>query len=335
MSEFTDFNLTTKQSHGTIIEQCTRLQKINMLTTADICGTRTTAFVGSFLFYVNYMKKDINEFIGKKFFHATVIGLDKTYNHPNCNRWIFMCDCGNEFSARASDVIHGSIRSCGCKTKGKHGYSRDEFYPTWDAMMSRCYNKKCKKYPLYGGRGILVCSEWHEPENFILWARKTIGQKINELSIDRIDVNGNYEPSNCRWVTMKQQCRNRRRTRFESIDGVLRPFTEWCEIYNIEENVVRNRCDCLGWDFEKALKTPVKNHKKNIISEKSIKMLYFITINGETKELSEWCNIYNIRRNTVIKRLKRGWNILSAIKTPLNEKKMCFSDSFYVRSEIK
>ncbi len=114
-----------------------------------------------------------------------------------------------------------------------HGYSADhpKLYEVWSTMLSRCYNPNRPKYKDYGLRGISVCPEWQRAENFCEWALEN-GYK-DGLQIDRIDVNGNYEPSNCRWVTPKQNSRNRRNTKFLTIGGVTKCVAEWCEAFSI------------------------------------------------------------------------------------------------------
>lgn len=130
-------------------------------------------------------------------------------------RWKCKCDCGNITIVRHGDLRNGSTVSCGCYNYQKesavktHGYSRTKLGNVFEGMKQRCNNPKNKNYEKYGGRGIKICTEWlNDPKKFFDWAIKN-GYKEG-LSIDRIDVNGNYEPDNCRWADNETQCLNQR-----------------------------------------------------------------------------------------------------------------------------
>ena len=136
----------------------------------------------------------------------------------------------------------------------KHGYSRTKIYRTYQRMKNRCYNPNFPHYEIYGGRGIKVCDEWlNDSLAFIMWSFENGYQE--GLSIDRIDPNGNYEPSNCRWITMNEQANNKRNSLFFTINGIKKTQAQWCREYNIPVNNVQRRLK-MGWDIEKALKTP-------------------------------------------------------------------------------
>jgi hypothetical protein len=128
-------------------------------------------------------------------------------------------------------------------------------------MKDRCYNEKTKAYKDYGGRGITVCDEWRNDfEAFLKWALDN-GYR-DDLTIDRIDVNGNYEPSNCRLVTMKEQANNRRSNNKILYDGKLFTLAEWSEIIGIPYHVLYDRLTVSKWSFEKAITTEYKPRKK-------------------------------------------------------------------------
>jgi len=156
--------------------------------------------------------------IGKKFGKLTIINVIK--NKGKKTYVLCKCDCGNTKQIRLDGITSGLVVSCGCfnkeqaiktgKKKRTHGKTHTRIYRIWRKMKERCYYEADRrKYKYYGGRGITVYEEWKNSfEKFYDWAI-THGYADN-LSIDRIDVNGNYEPSNCRWITMAEQQRNKR-----------------------------------------------------------------------------------------------------------------------------
>jgi len=131
--------------------------------------------------------------------------------------WLCKCDCGNETNATGTHLKRGSIKSCGClrrELQTKHGEHKSRLYGVWRDMKSRCYDANLKSYKNYGGRGITVCDDWHDFANFREWAYDN-GYHPEapkwKCTLDRINNNGNYEPSNCRWVDMKIQNHNKRK----------------------------------------------------------------------------------------------------------------------------
>jgi hypothetical protein len=132
-------------------------------------------------------------------------------------------------------------------------------YGIWINMKSRCYNPNVKAYARYGGRGITICGEWkNNYRAFDAWARAN-GYR-DDLTIDRIDVNGDYEPSNCRWLTREEQNQNRRNNTVLTFDGERKCLTEWARVQGIGQSVLTNRLK-RGWSVEKALTYPVDHRK--------------------------------------------------------------------------
>ena len=153
------------------------------------------------------------ELSGKTFGKLRVLGLAAA--KPDGARWwVCACECGGTKEARAADLSRGAIQSCGCfrrdvpKDRATHKGSSTRLYRIWQAMRDRTGNPHASRYSYYGGRGISVCAEWQSFEIFREWALSN-GYAPN-LSIDRIDNDGNYEPANCRWATQQMQVRNRR-----------------------------------------------------------------------------------------------------------------------------
>ena len=123
--------------------------------------------------------------------------------------------CGNEFEALTGDIKRGKQKSCGCLTK-THGLRKHRLYSTWNNMMRRCNNIRRKDYKNYGGRGISVCERWHNIENFI----EDMYPSFEEgLTLDRINVEGNYEPDNCRWIDRNTQAQNTRKLKSTNTSG--------------------------------------------------------------------------------------------------------------------
>lgn len=178
----------------------------------------------------------IVDLTGSRFARLTVLkqdGLDKTGH----KMWLCKCDCGNEVSYRGTLITKGEVLSCGClrkdrgkKSLTKHGLYYHPLYATWVKMMARCYKECDPKYEIYGGRGISVCERWHVKENFFA----DMGERPAGMTLDRIDVNGNYEPSNCRWATPKTQSRNRTNTIYVDIGGITKTMAEWADIYDVK-----------------------------------------------------------------------------------------------------
>jgi hypothetical protein len=172
------------------------------------------------------------------------------------NYWLCDCDCGNETKVSVSNLGCGNVISCGCAQKEaitKHGEHSTRLYHCWENIMSRCGIWKCscnKTKGNYIGRGISVCKEWKNYIDFRNWALANGYQK--NLTIDRIDNEGNYEPTNCRWATRKEQARNTRFNKLETYNNETHCIAEWAEILNINVNTLRKRL-FRGMSFEQAI----------------------------------------------------------------------------------
>lgn len=175
-------------------------------------------------------------------------------------KWLCRCECGNEKIIASNHIGNNHTKSCGCLNREvitKHGQSRNRIYNTYQAMKDRCTNEKSQFYKDYGGRGIVICDEWlgeNGFKNFYEWAIQN--GYSNKLTIDRIDVNGNYEPSNCRWATMKVQNNNLRSNRRITINGVTHTVAEWSEIVGIKSATIFSRLRS-GMSEKNAIMTPL------------------------------------------------------------------------------
>lgn len=202
---------------------------------------------------------------GQKFGRLTVI--KRAENKGTRATWLCKCDCGNELIVVGKNLRTGNTKSCGCyqqdiarEAQTKHKGSNTRLYGVWACMIQRCSNPNNCSYKRYGARGIKVYEEWFDFVVFQNWALQN-GYADN-LSIDRIDVNGNYEPSNCRWATQKEQCQNTRKNHNITINGETHCINEWARIYNIKREIIKDRI-LRGWDEVKAVITPKISNKEN------------------------------------------------------------------------
>ena len=209
--------------------------------------------------------------VGKKFNSLTV--LEVSSNKKNDNYLLVCkCDCGNIQTIRATRVINGITKTCGCRNKG-YSYSKSNklsclyptFYSIWNSMKHRCYDKSNKKYKNYGARGIKICKEWKDSfENFLNWCLNSDYEK--GLTLDRIDVNSDYKPNNCRWANFTIQARNKTNNNLVTYNNETKCVAQWCEDLNIPYNTIRARLR-LGWTPELAFTTPISksNKRKKLI----------------------------------------------------------------------
>lgn len=183
----------------------------------------------------------------------------KLIEYTSNGKGIFLCECGTVKEISRYNVERGAVKSCGCLFKEhpnntKHSGSGTRLYIIWKGIRQRCNNPNCKIFKNYGGRGIKLCDEWNDFNNFKEWAMIN-GYKDN-LSIDRIDVNGNYTPDNCRWVTNKIQANNKRNNRLLTLNGTTKTMSEWSEETGIKVSTIWERLN-KGWSVERALSQKV------------------------------------------------------------------------------
>jgi hypothetical protein len=210
------------------------------------------------------MPKNFSNIQGKKYGRLLVINRHGITADRKIT-WLCKCDCGNEKIISGGSLRRGLTTSCGCylsevvrmsENKNKtHGMTKTLTWNSWASMKHRCNNIKAHDYPRYGGRGIKVCEKWlNSFEAFLA----DMGERPSKShSIDRIDVNGMYEPSNCRWATLLEQGYNKRNNANITFNGVKKCVAEWAAITGIKQKAIRDRIKD-GWTAEKALTTPVR-----------------------------------------------------------------------------
>jgi len=172
--------------------------------------------------------------------------------------WLCKCECGKEKVIRGYSLTSGNSKSCGCvrlknliKRNTKHNMSNCPEYNAFMEMRKRCNNKNGERYSDYGGRGISI-----KYKDFMEFYNDVGKKPTPQHSIDRIDNDGNYEPGNCKWSTIKEQNRNSRNCVMIEFQGKTRCATEWAEEFGIKATMIRDRIK-LGWSAERALTSPI------------------------------------------------------------------------------
>lgn len=200
----------------------------------------------------------ILQLAGRRYTKLTVLSQLDVRNGKRI--WLCQCDCGNKVEVAGSDLQRGHKKSCGCYKREenanrltKHGMKRTKFYGVWCGIKSRCNNKNHEYYHIYGGRGIKVCDRWQDFMNFY---SDMIEGYSEGLTVERLNVNGDYSPENCVWATNKEQGNNKRSNRVFTIDGVTDTLMNLCERYEMNYGTVKSRLR-YGWDIERSLKTKV------------------------------------------------------------------------------
>ncbi len=253
------------------------------------------------------------DLVGLKFGRLTVLKRDTEYTKKD-SKWICQCECGTIKSIMALSIKSGTTKSCGCGRKEwashratTHGLTKSPEHRTWGSMIQRCENINHHAYMNYGGRGISICKRWRESFlNFLadMGARPSISH-----SIDRINNNGNYEPSNCRWATEQEQKSNRSDNRFITFRGETMTISDLAKKHGITYNILNKRISA-GWDLEKALTHPVKVMNREI------------TYNNVTKTINEWSEISGIPILRLHDRIANGWSFEKAISQQLRYSKI-------------
>lgn len=197
------------------------------------------------------MNKQIKDMTGLRFGRLKVLNFSHTKDGKAF--WECECDCGNHITVNGRSLRRGTSKSCGCIQK-KHGEWNTKLYAIWNGMIRRCHTSKSKKQTkYYKDKGIKVCDEWRDFIIFKEWALSN--GYIEGLSIERIDINDDYKPSNCKWIPLNEQQLNQRHTTILEINGIKKPLTVWARENNIHPNTLRYRIN-KGWKVEDLFKKP-------------------------------------------------------------------------------
>jgi len=212
---------------------------------------------------------------GKQFNRLTVIDLNLEHSSKKRKFWNCICQCGNKKIIEGENLKSGKTLSCGCwareihpiiqKRRRKFTIEERSFRHIWKLMMRRCFNAKDAIYRHYGGRGITVCEEWQNYENF----KRDMWPRPGNLSLERINNDGNYELSNCKWASQLEQVNNRRTSKLMELNGEIKTVADWCRIYSTNAKVVYQRLS-RGWTLKDALTKPIRQfsgHSKSCQKE--------------------------------------------------------------------
>jgi len=198
----------------------------------------------------------LKDLTGQRFGRLLVI-KESGRNKQGKAMWFCRCDCGNHKVVYSYSLISGATLSCGClhneglsERSSTHNKSKTRLYRTWSNIKQRCYNPNFTHYKYYGGRGLKMCDEWQSFEAFCDWA---IANGYSEnLTIERIDNDGDYEPNNCEWKTMKDQANNKSNNRKITFAGTTKTVAQWSNKTGIPYNILIRRL-FRGWSIKEAL----------------------------------------------------------------------------------
>jgi hypothetical protein len=198
----------------------------------------------------------LRNLVGQRFGRLVVVARDGS--RSSFAAWSCQCDCGKTKTVIGVSLTGGKTTSCGCyaieacrAVLVTHGMTKTRTWSSWSDMLKRCRNPNATGYENYGGRGITVCARWETFENFIA----DMGECPPGLTLERENVDRDYEPSNCRWATKAEQQNNKRNTRWVEIDGQRMSLGQACKRRSVSYSLVRDRLK-LGWSLEAAISEP-------------------------------------------------------------------------------
>lgn len=254
----------------------------------------------------------MKDLTGQKFGYLTV--LEQCEKIPYRHRyWKCQCKCGKIKSIDEYNLIKGKSISCGCyrnklvsERRSKHNMTDTRLYTIWVSMRDRCNNPNKKAYKDYGGRGIKVCNEWQNDFiSFYTWAINNgynENAKSRECTIERINVDGNYEPQNCTFKNSKEQANNRRNNIIIEYNNETHTLMEWCEILGLNYKRTLRRYHIMI-NGSKNIKNIDDLFNKTSLKRNNVKLTY----NNKTLTVSEWSKLLSIPRNTIWDRYDKGF----------------------------
>lgn len=203
-------------------------------------------------------QKKARDLTGERFGRLVVLWRGENIVEPSGatrSAWFCVCDCGETKTVSQHSLSRGLTRSCGCMMREKtpkHGMSRRPVYRQWAAMLQRCNNPRHTHFSHYGGRGIQVCERWHDFMSFF----EDMGEPEPGMTLDRIDVNGNYEPGNVKWSSRREQANNRRNNTTLTYAGKTLTIAEWGRVTGLGKSAIKNRLS-RGWPVDRILREPL------------------------------------------------------------------------------
>lgn len=198
------------------------------------------------------MRSGVINIIGNTYGKLTVLG------YAGKSNWYCECICGNFKKVRTGHLTGGATKSCGCNRGDSHGMSKTTEHNIWCNIKQRCYNPNVNNYHNYGGRGITMCDEW---KNSFLAFYRDMGNRPDNLTLEREDNDGDYCKENCKWATRTEQNRNRRNTIFVNYNNSKISLPRYCELKGLSYKLITTRIFTHKWSLNKALNTPIKSFK--------------------------------------------------------------------------
>jgi hypothetical protein len=219
----------------------------------------------------------------------------------------------------ATNTIKAGVPTPAAASSKPRAISKEPEYTVWKSMIGRCRYPSSTGWRNYGGRGIRVCDRWASSYQAFL---EDMGRRPSPRhTIGRIDSNGNYEPGNVRWETWAEQTRNRRNSRLITVDGVTRNLIDWAHLAGLSTTAISLRIKN-GWDLHDAISVPSgQPNPKPVHRGPGRRRVMWLTIDGETKIVSEWAALSGTHAGTISTRIRNGWDAKRAVFEPLVDRR--------------